>query len=152
MKKNYIISKIGGRGFGGAILLFAVILAAGILLAANMQTRQEYSLKEIIPELKTQMSGFALTLQQMSDTCTWIDGGTTAGCINTNATSLITKNWGTNPINGVSCSISTVASCNGNATTPPTSCTISIKCLANAIAGTNSISIDSTKEISLFHS
>ena len=76
------------KGFGGILLLLAIILASGILLMSNMQTKQDYSFKELIPQTKTQLTNFEITLKQMTQGCDFTDATLAKICIDGNASNL----------------------------------------------------------------
>ncbi|MEI7961675.1 MAG: hypothetical protein WCI04_05050 [archaeon] len=139
---NEVKNKFGRRGFAGVLLLFSVMIVAGILLTTNMQTKQNYSFKEIIPEMKSEITSFSLTLAEMTQNCDFASGAET--CIDQNANVLMAKmpiRNINNPIYCINTSPSRISTTN--------TYKLSINCKAQSNICQISIIIDLNKEIIL---
>lgn len=126
------------KGFAGILLLFAIIIAAGILLTANMQTKQEYSFKELIPQEKSFVSEYEINLHQMAAGCNW-DSGDIASCIDSNAILLDTN---MNAKSRVKCAIT-----KSSAKIDINRYSMAIRCGTSSTIAPNSITIDQNKQI-----
>jgi len=97
---------MNAKGFAGIILLLAVVLAVALLLNANNETRNASSYKEILPEAKTVLNNYELTLKLAVQDCNWqLGNDTIRSCIDNNATTLLSK---INSSNILKCSRSTI--------------------------------------------
>ena len=131
------------RGFAGIILLFGIIIAAGILLMSAMQEKQEYSFKELLPEMKTKTASYAITLQQMSEKCDWTENPVNiTTCIQNKADLLFNQYAFENTQKTINCSKTIV-------TYDAPKYKLALICHAQANSGENSINIDSNKEITI---